>query len=77
VLGVDFDDAEYGFKEEDKSLVKRDNEKLLRKLTESCKDADFGTMAEAVDSLTIPAIKVVRPFKAYGGRLGKNNHSLH
>ncbi|KAI9050071.1 hypothetical protein LZ554_006216 [Drepanopeziza brunnea f. sp. 'monogermtubi'] len=74
VLGVDFDDAEYGFKEEDKSSVKRDNEKLLRKLAESCKDGDFGTMAEAVDFLKIPAIKVIRPFKAYGGRLGLGDY---
>lgn len=77
MLGVDFDDAEYGFKEEDKSLVKRHNEALLKRLTESCKHGTFGTMAEAVDSLSIPSVKAVRPYKTYSGRLGKETCSFY
>ncbi|KAH6624996.1 ATP-dependent DNA helicase II subunit 2 [Chaetomium sp. MPI-SDFR-AT-0129] len=69
VIGVDFDDSDYGFKEEDKSRVKAANEKILRKMVESCTDGVFGTMQQAVEELAIPRIKPVRPFKAYDGPL--------
>ncbi|KAL2271739.1 hypothetical protein VTJ83DRAFT_1110 [Remersonia thermophila] len=69
VIGVDFDDPEYGFKEEDKSRAKRNNEETLRRLVEQCKDGVFGTMAQAVEELAVPRIKPVRPFKAYDGPL--------
>ncbi|KAK3388184.1 SPOC like C-terminal domain-containing protein [Sordaria brevicollis] len=69
VIGVDFDDAEYGFKEEDKSQQKRDNEKILKTLVDQCENGVFGTMAQAVEELAIPRIKQVRPFKAYDGPL--------
>ncbi|KAL1843419.1 hypothetical protein VTJ49DRAFT_1769 [Mycothermus thermophilus] len=69
VIGVDFDDPDYGFKEEDKSRAKRNNEEILRRLVEQCKDGVFGTMAQAVEELAIPRIKPVRPFKAYDGPL--------
>ncbi|GAB1320615.1 ATP-dependent DNA helicase yku80 [Madurella fahalii] len=69
VVGIDFDDAEYGFKEEDKSSAKAKNEKILWKLVEQCDNGVFGTMAQAVEELAIPRIKPVRPFKAYDGPL--------
>ncbi|KAL2022329.1 hypothetical protein VTK56DRAFT_5727 [Thermocarpiscus australiensis] len=69
VIGVDFDDPEYGFKEEDKSSTKAENEKILRKLIDQCKNGVFGTMAQAVEELAIPRIKPARPFKAYDGPL--------
>ncbi|KAL2128043.1 hypothetical protein VTI74DRAFT_9790 [Chaetomium olivicolor] len=69
VIGVDFDDPDYGFKEEDKSRTKAKNEKILRKLVEQCNNGVFGTMAQAVEELAIPRIKPVRPFKAYDGPL--------
>ncbi|KXX73983.1 ATP-dependent DNA helicase II subunit 2 [Madurella mycetomatis] len=69
VIGIDFDDAEYGFKEEDKSSTKAKNEKILRKLVDHCSNGVFGTMAQAVEELAIPRIKSVRPFKAYDGPL--------
>jgi ATP-dependent DNA helicase 2 subunit 2 len=50
ILGVDFDDEEYGVKEEDKDIVKRENEAMLKKI---CDDVD-GTvrmLAETVDEL--------------------------
>ena len=47
VLGVDFDDAEFGFKEEIKDPVKAENEDALRKLCEAC-DGVYGTMAYAI-----------------------------
>ncbi|SPQ22346.1 1fe97e1b-7be3-49c1-9f4c-33232a827330 [Thermothielavioides terrestris] len=67
--GIDFDDPEYGFKEEDKSRAKAANEKTLRKLVDQCSNGVFGTMAQAVEELAIPRIKPVRPFKAYDGPL--------
>ncbi|KAK3692529.1 SPOC like C-terminal domain-containing protein [Podospora appendiculata] len=69
VIGVDFDDADYGFKEEDKSAVKAQNERALGKLVGYCDNAVLGTMAQAVEELATPRIKPVRPFKAYDGPL--------
>jgi len=83
--GVDFDDPEYGFKEEDKPELKvsshfcnggnlrssfqAKNEKLLQDLVERCKGGVFGTMAQAVDEIQIPRIKATRPYKTYDGPL--------
>ncbi|KAL2143363.1 hypothetical protein VTI28DRAFT_10542 [Corynascus sepedonium] len=69
VIGVDFDDPDYGFKEEDKSRSKANNEKILQKLVAQCNNGIFGTMQQAVEELAIPRIKPVRPFKAYDGFL--------
>jgi ATP-dependent DNA helicase 2 subunit 2 len=68
VLGVDFDDAEYGVKEDNKPEYKAQNERLLRKFTEDC-GGKYGTMQEALDWLKVPRIKVVRPVTTYKGRL--------
>ncbi|KAL2074790.1 hypothetical protein VTL71DRAFT_8569 [Oculimacula yallundae] len=70
VLGIDFDDLDFGFKEEDKTSVKKQNEAILEKLVKGCTTGMFATMAEALASLANPSIKVVRPFKQYEGRLG-------
>ncbi|KAL1873454.1 hypothetical protein VTK73DRAFT_952 [Phialemonium thermophilum] len=69
VIGVDFDDPEYGFKEEEKSKLKAKNEKILARLVSQCKDGIYGTMAQAVEELSMPRIKQVRPFKSYDGPL--------
>ncbi|KAA8568722.1 hypothetical protein EYC84_007721 [Monilinia fructicola] len=69
VIGVDFDDAEYGFKEEDKDLVKAGNEKLLKYLTENCSDGMFATTEEAIKALATPVIKVTREYKTFEGLL--------
>jgi ATP-dependent DNA helicase 2 subunit 2 len=68
VLGVDFDDAEYGFKEEGKSPLKAQNEGFLRELVEQC-GGTFGTMAEAIGELDLPQVKVTRPVHTYRGQL--------
>ncbi|KAK8126710.1 ATP-dependent DNA helicase II subunit 2 [Apiospora kogelbergensis] len=68
VLGVDFDDAEFGFKEEDKTEQKATNEGLLKQLTEAC-DGQFGTIAEAIAELSVPRLKPVKPYKSYEGPL--------
>ncbi|KAI1374544.1 ATP-dependent DNA helicase II subunit 2 [Hypoxylon crocopeplum] len=76
VLGVDFDDAEFGFKEEDKSSQKRTNEGLLKELVDKC-DGLYGTMAEAISELDIPRLKPVRPYKTYDGELTLGNPEEH
>ncbi|KZL63322.1 ku70 ku80 n-terminal alpha beta domain-containing protein, partial [Colletotrichum incanum] len=69
VLGVDFDDAEYGFKEEDKPSIKKKNEGILRDFVSKCDNAQFATIAEAIDELDTPRLKPVRPYKTYDGPL--------
>ncbi|KAI5859390.1 SPOC domain-like protein [Durotheca rogersii] len=76
VLGVDFDDAEFGFREEGKSSLKRKNEGLLQELTEKC-DGLFGTIAEAIAELEAPRLKPVRPYKTYDGELTLGNPGEH
>ncbi|CAK7202641.1 ATP-dependent DNA helicase yku80 [Sporothrix eucalyptigena] len=69
VIGVDFDDAEYGFKEENKSKTKAQNETLLSALVEKCNNGVVGTLAEAIDEMQKPNVKVTRPYKTYDGPL--------
>ena len=75
ILGVDFDDAEYGFKEEDKPEIKKKNEGVLKKLID-LSGGQFGTMQEAIDELSRPNVKPVRPTPTYRGqlRLGDSVH---
>ncbi|KAK4554807.1 ATP-dependent DNA helicase yku80 [Recurvomyces mirabilis] len=68
VLGVDFDDAEYGFKEESKDPTKAGNEAVLKQLCEDC-EGTFGTLVQAVDELGIPRVKSVKPVPNYRGLL--------
>lgn len=68
VLGVDFDDAEYGFKEEDKDATKEANESALRQLCESC-DGNYGTLAEAIAELGTPRLTQPTPVALYKGLL--------
>jgi ATP-dependent DNA helicase 2 subunit 2 len=64
ILGVDFDDAEFGFKEENKDPIKAQNEKVFRELTEAC-EGNFGTVAAAVSELGLPEVKTTRPVNLY------------
>ncbi|KAF2865286.1 SPOC like C-terminal domain-containing protein [Massariosphaeria phaeospora] len=68
VLGVDFDDPDYGYKEEDKSDRKQQNEATLQDFVEKC-DGSFATLAVAIDQLEIPRIKDTRPTPSYKGTL--------
>lgn len=72
VLGVDFDDAEYGFTEDDKDDTKAANEAVLKQLCEDCHGA-FGTLAEAVDELERPRTKSTNPTPSYKGFLTLGN----
>ncbi|KAL9121537.1 MAG: hypothetical protein Q9187_001908 [Circinaria calcarea] len=68
VIGVDFDDPEYGFKEEDKNPQKAKNEGTLKALVDDCSGV-FGTLAQAVEELGIPRLKSTRPVPSYKGQL--------
>ncbi|SLM37327.1 ku family dna [Lasallia pustulata] len=68
ILGVDFDDPEYGYKEEDKDSGKASNEETLKALAEGC-DGVFGTLAQAIEELGIPRLKATRPVQSYKGQL--------
>lgn len=72
VLGVDFDDAEYGFTENSKDDTKAANEAVLKQLCEDCSGA-FGTLAEAVDELENPRTKSTNPTPSYKGYLTLGN----
>ncbi|KAK1147444.1 ATP-dependent DNA helicase yku80 [Aspergillus melleus] len=72
VLGADFDDPEYGVKEEDKDLRKAENEALLRSLVEDC-DGGYGTLEQAVSELEIPRVKSVRVTSSFKGFLQLGN----
>ncbi len=74
--GVDFDDAEFGFKEEDKSSIKEQNEMILRDLAETC-DGLYGTIAEAISELETPRVKSIKPYKTYDGLLTLGDPSVH
>lgn len=73
---MDFDDAEFGFKEEDKSSIKEQNEEILRGLVEKC-DGLYGTMAEAISELETPRVKSVKPYKTYDGPLTLGDPNMH
>lgn len=68
VLGADFDDPEYGVKEEDKPSIKAENEQVLKDLVEDC-GGSYGTLAQAIEELSIPRIKTVKPIPSYKGYL--------
>lgn len=68
VLGVDFDDPEYGFKEENKPFRKAENENLLKKLVD-LSGGTFATMKEVIDGLSRPYVKTTKPVPTYKGEL--------
>ena len=68
VLGVDFDDEEFGFKEEDKPERKAHNEEVLRSLVDDC-DGVYGTLEAAVQELSNPRVKLPRPVPSFKGQL--------
>ncbi|KAL8706930.1 MAG: hypothetical protein Q9201_000090 [Fulgogasparrea decipioides] len=68
VLGVDFDDPEYRFKEEDKDPQKAQNEQTFQALVDSCGGV-IGTLQQAVEELGMPRLKTTRPVPLYKGQL--------
>ncbi|RAL06125.1 ATP-dependent DNA helicase 2 subunit KU80 [Aspergillus ibericus CBS 121593] len=72
ILGPDFDDPEYGVKEEDKDPRKAENEALLRSLAEDC-DGAYGTLEQAVAELEIPRVKSTRIMATFKGHLQLGN----
>ncbi|KAF2264937.1 SPOC domain-like protein [Lojkania enalia] len=74
LVGVDFDDPENGYKEEDKNAHKEANEVILKEFVEGC-GGNFGTLAVAIEQLEIPRLKDIRAVPSYRGTLtlGDNN----
>lgn len=72
VLGLDFDDSDYGFKEEDKDETKAANEEAFKTLVTECNGL-YGTLAQAIDELSIPRIKSVKPVASFKGFLTLGN----
>lgn len=68
VLGVDFDDLDYGIKEESKDPTKEMNERILQSLVEDC-NGMYGTMAEAIAQLDVPRVKMTRSVATFKGLL--------
>ncbi|OOQ83059.1 ATP-dependent DNA helicase II subunit 2 [Penicillium brasilianum] len=76
VLGADFDDAEFGVKEEDKDKHKAANETLLRDFAEGCGGV-FGTLEQAVSELEVPRIKVTKSMPSFKGFLSLGDSSKY
>ncbi|KAF2712894.1 SPOC domain-like protein [Pleomassaria siparia CBS 279.74] len=76
LLGVDFDDPENGFKEEDKDAHKEQNEAVLKEFINNC-DGNFGTLAEAIDQMDTPRLKEIRAVHSYKGELTLGNSELY
>ena len=72
VLGVDFDDDEYGFYEVGKKPTKAANEATLHALVEACGGV-IGTLKQAVDELGMPRLKTIKPVTTYKGPLSLGN----
>ncbi|CAI7665480.1 unnamed protein product [Penicillium bialowiezense] len=72
IIGADFDDPEYGVKEEDKDMNKAENEKLLRTLATDS-NGIFGTLEQAVSELEIPRVKATKSMPTFKGRLTLGN----
>ncbi|OLL26973.1 ATP-dependent DNA helicase II subunit 2 [Neolecta irregularis DAH-3] len=72
ICGVDFDDPEYGVKEEDKPSVKRVNEEIYRRICR-ISAGTFITVNELVDGLEDPDVEVTRSTSTYSGNLTIGN----
>ncbi|KAL9009221.1 MAG: hypothetical protein Q9173_005733 [Seirophora scorigena] len=91
VVGVDFDDPEYGFKEEDKdpqkvmtvnsgcglvaNVVLQAENEQTFKTLVDHCDGVFGTLQQAVEELGIPRLKTTRPVPSYKGPLSLGDPS--
>ncbi|KKA28187.1 hypothetical protein TD95_003720 [Thielaviopsis punctulata] len=74
ILGIDFDDEEFGFKENNKqefkaTLFQAKTEAIFHSLADLA-NGKCATVAEAISELDIPNVKTPRPYKTYDGLLG-------
>ncbi|KAK6335325.1 ATP-dependent DNA helicase II subunit 2 [Orbilia javanica] len=76
VLGVDFDDSEFGIQEKGKSPAKAGNEGALKQLCDRC-DGMYGTIAEAIEEIQRPRTKKTRPIHSFRGCLSIGNESVN
>lgn len=76
VLGIDFDDLRYGFKEEGKAQEKAKNEATLLDLTNRC-NGSFGSLAEAIKKIKLPQVKTPRSVATFKGLLTLGNPDVY
>ncbi|KAL8935121.1 MAG: hypothetical protein Q9211_004866 [Gyalolechia sp. 1 TL-2023] len=76
IIGVDFDDPEYGFKEEDKEPQKAQNEQTFKALADACGGV-IGTLQQAVEELGMPRLKSTRPVPSYKGLLSLGDSAAY
>ncbi|KAI6246142.1 ATP-dependent DNA helicase II subunit 2 [Erysiphe necator] len=69
VIGIDFDDTDFGFKEEEKSFLKEQNESSLQDFVKKCNKGIFGTAAAAIQQTSKPSVKTLKAFLTYEGPL--------
>ncbi|KAJ5156081.1 hypothetical protein N7492_008884 [Penicillium capsulatum] len=80
VLGADFDDADFGVKEEDKDELKLSNETLLHDLVEDSEkpcQSRIGTLEAAIEELQIPRIKHTKSMPSFKGFLQLGDSSKY
>lgn len=61
VIGVDFDDPTYGYKEEDKELTKADNEKFWHRFLSDLPDSRIASAIHALEQVNLPTIQLQTP----------------
>ncbi|THH13198.1 hypothetical protein EW146_g6992 [Bondarzewia mesenterica] len=57
IVGIDFNDEEFGFEQEDKSNVKRENEVFFHKFVDDLPNSVIGTLDFALQEVSRPEIK--------------------
>ncbi|KAI0089844.1 SPOC like C-terminal domain-containing protein [Irpex rosettiformis] len=57
LVGIDFDDDDYGFEEEDKSVVKRANEEFYHRFVEALDNGVIGNASFALEEISKPDVK--------------------
>ncbi|RUS32622.1 hypothetical protein BC938DRAFT_474861 [Jimgerdemannia flammicorona] len=76
IVGIDFDDPDTGFKQEDKPDVKRENEEFFRSLITNV-NGTFITVPEAFSELFSFRTKSVKPTTVYQGDLTLGDPEAH
>ncbi|KAL9087556.1 MAG: hypothetical protein Q9159_003572 [Coniocarpon cinnabarinum] len=74
VLGTDLDDAEFGFKEEDKDDLKDANEQTLKRLVDQCGGV-IGTLKQAIEEIQVPRIYVPNSASTFKGQLTLSDYA--
>ncbi|KAF2403626.1 ATP-dependent DNA helicase II subunit 2 [Trichodelitschia bisporula] len=77
IIGVDFDDPDFGYKEESKPAQKAQNEASLRQLAQSVEKGSFRTLASAIANLANPIPKAKGAAVNFRGVLRLGNSDVY